>query len=189
MRKKRPDKRAGMSKNRTFSREKMSKGKRPTTMREYNALSQREQEIWDSVAHVMTRMRDRISLPKAAKEFGIAPTTVIELGRPALRKKNGRYVATKSDHLLRVVSILTANGRQEIATRDSRRASLIGSYWAAVQRYLHTGDDSALLKFRKTKVVDASGRRHLLLTDLAELNRQASAGVLSFESLYAGGSR
>jgi len=134
-------------------------------------------------------MRDGVSLPKASKEFGLAASTVVELGHPALRRKNGRHVATKTDRLLRVVSILKAKGRQEIATRDSRQASLIGSHWAAVQRYLQTGDDSALLKFKKTRVLDASGKHHRLLTDLKELVRQASAGVLSFESMYAGGSR
>jgi hypothetical protein len=134
-------------------------------------------------------MRDRISLTKASKEFDIEPSDVIQLGGPALRKENGRYVATKTDRLLRVVTILKAKGTKEIATRDSRQASLIGSYWAAVQRYLQTGDDSALLKFKKTRVADASGKRHRLLTDLEELVRQASAGVLSFESMYAGGSR
>jgi hypothetical protein len=162
---------------------------RPTTARQYHAMSPTKQETWDSVAHVVSRMRDRVSLSKASKEFGIAPSTVVELGRPALRKKNGKYFATKTDRLLRVVSILKAKGRMEIATRDSRQASLIGSYWAAVQRYLQTGDDSALLKFKKMKVIDASGKRHELLTNLGELNRQASAGVLSFESMYAGGSR
>ena len=163
--------------------------KRPTTARQYLSMSAKEQETWDSVAHVISRMRDRVSLSKAAKEFGISPSTVSELGRPALRKRNGRYVATKADSLLRVVTILTAKGRKTIATRDSRQASLIASYWAAVQRYLQTGHDSALLKFKKTRVVGASGKRHLLLTNLAELNKQASAGVLSFESLYAGDAR
>jgi hypothetical protein len=163
--------------------------KRPTTARQYYAMSPREQEIWDSLAHVISRVRDGQSLREASKEFGLAASTVVELGRPALRKKNGRYVATKTDRLLRVVTILTAKGKKEIATRDSRQASLIGSHWAAVQKYLQTGDDSALAKFKKTRVIDASGKRHLLLTNLVELNRQASAGVLSFESMYAGGSR
>jgi hypothetical protein len=163
--------------------------KRPATARQYYAMPPREQEIWDSLAHVISRVRDGQSLRKASKEFGLAASTVVELGRPALRKKNGRYVATKTDRLLRVVTILKAKGKKEIATRDSRQASLIGSYWAAVQRYLQTGDDSALLEFKKTRVLDASGKHHRLLTDLTELVRQASAGVLSFESMYAGGSR
>src|SRR5262249_11012899 len=94
--------------------------KRPETARQYAAMSEANQETWDSVAHVVSRMRDRVSLSKASKEFGIAPGTVMQLGRPALRRKNGRYVATRTDRLLRVVSILKRKGKQEIATRDSR---------------------------------------------------------------------
>ena len=134
-------------------------------------------------------MRDGASLREASEEFGLAASTFVELGRAVLRKKNGRYVAAKTDRLLRVLTILTAQGKKEIATRDSRQASLIGRYWATVQRYLQTGDDSVLLKFKKARVLGASGKRHRLLTDLPELVRQASAGVLSFNSMYAGGAR
>jgi hypothetical protein len=188
MRRKRRRKLNG-GKRRVVRRTRKTRNRVPNSARQYFAMSQKDQETWDSVAHVISRMRDRVSLQRASKEFGIAPGSVIQLGRPALRKKKGRYVATRTDSLLRVVSILKHKGKQVIATRDSRQASLIGSHWAAVQRYLQTGDDSALLKFKKTRIVDASGKRHQLLTDLAELNRQASAGVLSFESLYAGSSR
>jgi hypothetical protein len=87
------------------------------------------------------------------------------------------------------MNVLSKEGRKVIATRDSRQASLIGSHWAAVQRFLQTGDDSALLKFAKKRVVDARGKRYALLTDPKELERLGSAGVLSFESMYAGGSR
>jgi hypothetical protein len=179
----------GMTKKKRKNQRRQIISRAPTTARQYHAMSQKDQETWDSVAHVISKIRHGVPLPKASKEFGIAPSTVVELGRPAVRKKNGRYVATKTDHLLRVVTILTAKGKKEIATRDSRQASLIGSHWAAVQKYLQTGDDSALLRFKGIKVTDAIGKRHLLLTDLAELNRLASAGVLSFESMYAGGSR
>ncbi len=164
--------------------------RRPTTARQYYAMSQKDQGTWDSVAHAVSRIREGVSLPKASIEFGIPPSTVVELGRPALRKRNGRYLATKTDRLLRVVTALIAKkGKEVIATRDSRQASVVGAHWAAVQRYLQTGDDSALLRFKGKKVTDARGKRHLLLTDLAELNRLASAGVLSFESMYAGGAR
>ena len=174
---------------RTVRRRRTFHVKRPTTARQYFAMSQKDQETWDSVAHVISRMRDGLSLPNASKEFDIAPSIVVELGYPALRKKAGRYVAGKTDRLLRVLTILSVKGKNIIATRDSRQASLIGGQWAAVQRYLQTGDDSALLRFKGIKITDASRKRHLLLTDLAELNRLASAGVLSFESMYAGSSR
>jgi hypothetical protein len=113
----------------------------------------------------------------------------MERGRPALRKVKGRYVATKADRLLRIITILVAKDKKEIATRDSRQASIVGGHWAAVQKYLQTGDDEALVKFKGKSIVDASGKRHRLLTNLEKLNRLASAGVLSFESMYVGGLR
>jgi hypothetical protein len=163
--------------------------KKPNTARQYFLLSPRNQETWDSIGHVISKIRAGMTLPKAAREFGLAPKTVISFGRSALRKqKNGRYVAKKIDQLLRVVNVLTTD-RKEIATRDSRQASLVGGHWAAVQKFLQTGDDSALLKFAKKRIVDARRKRYPLLTDLKELERLASAGVLRFESMYAGGSR
>jgi hypothetical protein len=160
----------------------------PTTARQYSLRSRKFQETWDSVAQVISKMRaEHLSLPKASKEIGVDPAVVLKLGRSALRKqRNGQYVARKADRLLRVLSVLTPEGRREVAIRDSRQASLLGKYWAAVQRYLQTGDDSVLHELTGKKVIDASRKRHVLITDLAQLNRLGSAGVLSFESLYAG---
>jgi len=164
--------------------------KKPNTARQYFSLSPKNRETWDSIGHVISRIREGMTLPKAAKEFGLGTKIVITLGRSALRKqKNGRYVAKKTDQLLRVVNVLSTEGRKEIATRDSRQASLIGGHWAAVQKFLQTGDDSALLKFAKRRIVDARRKRYLLLTDVKELERLGSAGVLRFESMYAGGAR
>jgi hypothetical protein len=129
----------------------------------------------------------RISLRKASKEIGVDPSKVLKLGRSAIRKqKSGKYAARKTDRLLRILSVLTPEGRREIAVRDSHQGSLLGKYWASVQRYLQTGDDSALRKFKGKKITDASGKRHPLITDLRQLDTLGSAGVLSFESLYAG---
>ena len=180
----------GMAKRKRRNQRRKIASRAPSTARQYFLMPAMQQETWDSIGHVISKMRDGMTLPKAAKEFGLDRNTVIRLGRSALRKqKNGRYVAKKADQLLRVVNALTADDRKEIATRDSRQASIVGAHWAAVQKFLQTGDDSALLQFVKRKVVDARGKRHLLLTDLKELERLGSAGVLSFESLYAGGTR
>jgi hypothetical protein len=177
------------NRNRVVRREIKSRRDRiPTTARQYFSASRKFQETWDSVAHVVSMIRaERVSLRKASKEFGVDPSVVLRLGRSALRKhKNGTYAARKTDHLLRLLSIVTPEGRREIAVRDSRQASKLGSYWTAVQRYLQTGDDSALREFQGKKITDASRKRHLLITDLNQLNKLGSAGVLSFESLYAG---
>jgi hypothetical protein len=167
---------------------KFRREKGPTTARQYFSTSKRFQETWDTIAHVISKMRsDGVLLSKASKEFGIDPDVVLKFGRAALRKqKSGRYIARKTDRLLRILARITPEGRREIAVRDSRQASIIGSYWTAVHFYLQTGDDSALRSFTGKKVTDASGKRLLLLTDTRDLDRLASAGVLSFESLYAG---
>jgi len=129
---------------------------------------------------------DGLSLRQASQEYGIDARTVVRLGGSALHKgSNGRYKSKASDRLLRVLVIPTANGLREVATRDSRQASQIAEYSNAVHKYLETGDDAALRKLRRKTVTDASGKRVRLITDLADLDRLGSAGVLSFESLYA----
>lgn len=74
---------------------------------------------------------------------------------------------------------------REIAVRGSRQATLLGEYWNGVRKYLTTGDASGLKKFRGKKIRDTDGDQIPLITDLTELNRLGSAGVLSFESMYA----
>lgn len=109
---------------------------------------------------------------------------VIELGGSALRKqKNGRYKAKSFDRLLRVLNL--PGGSKEVAVRDSRTASKLAEYSNAVHQLVDTGDQSQLRKFKRLRLKDAQGKRIKLLTDVQELTRLGSAGVLSFESLYA----
>ena len=84
-----------------------------------------------------------------------------------------------------LLSSLTPEGRREIGIRDSRQASMLGDYWHAIDLYRDTGDSSKVLTFRGKYVIDADGERFPFLTDLGEIDRLGSAGVLSFESLHA----
>ena len=159
----------------------------PRTVKQFAALAPRSQDRWIRITHTVSKMRtDRVSLREASHEFGLDPGVVTRLGKSALRKrKNGQYVAKPADNLLRILAVPTADGKREIAVAGSRQATILGKYWAAVQKYLQTGHSSALAKFRGKRVTDASGKRVPLLTDLTELDRLGSFGVLSFESLYA----
>jgi hypothetical protein len=163
------------------------RNRRPQTAEQYFAQSTRFQDRWNRVTHVISKMRaEGVSLPEASREFGLDPRTVVRLGKPALKKRaHGRYSAKPTDNLVRVLLVPTGDGLREVAVRDSRQASLLAGYWAAVQKYLETGDASALRKIRRKTIVDANGKRVRLIKDLTELERQGSAGVLSFESLYA----
>ena len=159
----------------------------PRTAPQYFAKAGRFQDTWNRVNHVITKMRaDGLSLHRAAREIGISPRTVVRWAKSALRKnKIGRFVAKKTDRLVRVLKVLTLEGQRDIAIGDSRQASLLAGYWDAVQKYLESGAASGLAKFRGQVVTDASGSEIPLLTDLKELDRLGAAGVLSFESLYA----
>jgi len=163
--------------------------KRPTlrSAEQYFALPEDRQHQWNRTTHVLQRMRSQgISLSQAARETGISRRKVIDLGGSALKKQaNGRYAARSFDRLLRVLIIPSRGGLTEIAVRDSRTASKLGEYSAAVQRFVQTGDQSKLCQFKKLKLKDASGNAIKLLTAPKELMRLGNAGVLSFESIYA----
>jgi len=158
----------------------------PQTVEEFFAMSKQDQDLWNNVGQAVTEVRAGASLRQASRKFDLDPRKVAQLARPALRKlRNGRWAARTHDHLLRVLVIPSPEGLREIGVNDSRQATQLGKYWTAVERYRDTGDASALREFRGNYIIDASGKRVPLLTDLRELDRLGSAGVLSFESLYA----
>jgi hypothetical protein len=160
----------------------------PQTVEEFFAMPESSRETLIGVAGTVSKMRaDRISLTKASREFGVSPRTVKRLAAPALRKlSNGRYAAKGNDRIFRVVIAVTRHkGPVEVATTDFRQASKAGKHSAAVQRYIETGDNSALARFKNKYLVDAQGKRIALMTDLDDLDRLGSAGELSFESLCA----
>jgi len=159
----------------------------PRTAKEFLAKPKSFQDTWSAVTHVISKMRaDRMSLRQASREFDLDPRLVARLGKSALRKRrNGQYLARRSDKLLRILAVPTPDGVREVATRDSKEATQLGKYWAAVQKYLQTGNESGLKKFRRKRITDASGKKIPLVLDTAVLDQLGSAGVLSFESLYA----
>jgi hypothetical protein len=179
--------RRNSNRNRRHSKTSKQRIFAPRTAKEYFAKPDAFQDRWNRVAHVVSMMRtEGVSLRRAARQFEIDPRQVVNLAKSALRKReNGRYAAKPSDRLLRILAVPKAQGVREFATRDSKQASTVGKYWSALQRYLQTGDDSALRNFEGQSVSDESHKKQVLITDLRELDRLGSAGVFSFESLYA----
>jgi len=158
---------------------------RPKTAKQYFALPVALQETWNRAVHVHSKMLSGTSFTEASREFGISPNKVKALLGSTLKKsKSGRYVAKASDRLLRVLVIPGPQGLQEVAVKGSDVASKIAEYSSAVQKYIRTGDSSQLKKFKRLRLLDEKGQRIKLITDLAELKKLGSAGVLSFESLY-----
>ena len=175
-----------MAERKSKTRSGQAKRRAPRTATQFFARPIRQRESLAKTAHVLSAMRSEgLSLRKASREVGISSQTVRRHAGAALRKTKSGIKARASDRMLRVLLLPTPSGLAEIATRDSRVATMVGEYWNAVHVFLQTGDDAELARFRGQNVVDAEGNRVALLTDLDELERLGSAGVLSFESLYA----
>jgi hypothetical protein len=166
------------------------KAQRPNTQSKNKRITRSvaARNTLDRVNSVVRRMRsDGLSLRKAAQESRVAPRTVLKQATSALRRtKSGRYAAKKNDRQVRLLMIPTPQGPTEIEVRGLKAASLLGRYWAAVHKYYETGDKS-VEKFNGEFITAADGTKYPLLTDPDVLDSLGSAGVLSFESLYAGG--
>jgi len=160
----------------------------PRTLQEFERLSLGERDNWTKAIDVLRTMREhpRTSLQSASAQSAMRPEIAKRLLRPALLKQsNGRYRVKPGDQLLRVLRMLTPDGPVEIGVRGSRQASTVGEYWAAVQKYIATGDAIGLNKLRGKGIRDAAGNEITLITDTQQLKRLGFAGQLSFESIYA----
>jgi hypothetical protein len=179
--------RSARQKGRSIAPPTRNKHVAPRSAEQYFAKPPRFREVWNRITQVITKMRShKISLQQASLELGVDPRTVVRHCAAALRKSaNGRFAAKSSDRLLRVLVIPSHVGTREIAVRGSRPASQLAKYWAGVQKYLQTGNTSGVKGFRGTKIVDANGHQISLITDLRKLDRLGSAGIFSFESIYA----
>jgi hypothetical protein len=116
------------------------------TSEQLSALRPSEREARRRAFDALALMRrEGLSLRSAAAQAGATPAAVLRHAGPALEQEHGRYQAKRSDRLLRVMSVLGADGVvHEVEVRGSRQASLVGEHWAAIGHYLQTGDDSRL---------------------------------------------
>jgi hypothetical protein len=178
--------RKGSTKKRS-GRRASSKRRAPRTAEQLAVRPERFKSLWDRIIGVVSKMRnEKASLKQASRETGVSPRTVKRWAGSALQKSgSGKWSPKKDDNLLRVLIVPTEKGKREIGVRGFRQASLLGKYWGEVENYLQVGDSSGLKQFRGKRIRAANGEVIPYLTDLAELRRLGSAGVLSFESLYA----
>lgn len=158
----------------------------PRNLAEFDKMPRRSRQAFENVTHAITRIREGASLKSAATEFGVAPRSIVTIGKCALRKTaGGRYVAKPSDKLLRVFSVPVHGGPIDVAVRGSRAATVVSERAIAQRQFARTGDTSRLHALEGTTLLDAEGREVPFLTDPDELERQGDLGMLSYESIYA----
>jgi AraC-like DNA-binding protein len=112
----------------------------------WESLSLREQKTRIRALEVLSEARRREgSLSRLSRERGISPRTV-RRATGAFGKREGRWVATRSDRIQRRLKTYEQGRRTEVLVADSRTASLVSEYAHAVQVYLETGDARLALR-------------------------------------------
>lgn len=129
--------------------------------------------------HAVRELSQGKSLRQAAKTAGIAPSTVKrynerrQLYQPVYHYKNSQPTTVKGYQVEQPGStpILTSDGTLILAPPvDAKMASILGSYWNAVEAALQ-GNDRALRTFTHTTIFDLYGNTYQLLTDVDTIYR------------------
>lgn len=148
-------------------------------------LTERSQDARERALEALANVRTEGWSPtRAAKAAGTTLKTMKRYLGPVLEKQeSGRYKAKGYDRMIRMMRFQTEKGLIALEVKDSRSASRIAKYWAAVDHYLTDGDPERLKPFRG-KSVQVNGEPHPFITDLDTLERLALAGEVRFEDLY-----
>jgi hypothetical protein len=135
---------------------------------------------------VLSQMRQGQSLYEAARAERIAPDTVRRyVGAALVREPGGRYRAKSTDRFARRMKFLVSGKVIVVEPANSREASKLARYWAAVNYYVTTGDAKPLWSFRRQRLRVVGKIQLPFLTSLEDIYQLARAGELSFEDLYA----
>lgn len=122
------------------------------TAKDFGELRPSQKQARARALDALSKVRHGETLTRAAKEAGTTPNTVAKYAGENLHHERGRVVASRFDRLFRVMNVVTTEGVQELPLRSSRQASLVGEHANAVKKFLLSGDDEPLDKFRGVKV-------------------------------------
>jgi hypothetical protein len=122
-----------------------------------------------------------LSIDAAAREEGTTPATLKKYLPAALRRsKSGRWVATKSDRYVRLLSLPGPHGPVIVRARGSKEAQFASAYLASLSRWTRTEKPYELASFHGKKVGGFE-----LITASRTLKALGDAGLLQIDSLYA----
>jgi lambda repressor-like predicted transcriptional regulator len=143
-------------------------------------MSDRHYEATIRAFRAISRMRhDGLSLLQAAREEGTTPATVRNRLPATLRFKKGRWVVTKSDRYVRLLSLPGPHGPVTVRARGSEEARFASAYLASIARWARTEKPYELAPFHGKNIGDFE-----LITASRTLRALSDAGLLQLDSLY-----
>lgn len=145
-------------------------------------ISDRSFEAKQRAFHAVARMRHDGMLPSVAvSEEGTTIATIKKYVPATLRKsKTGRWVVTKRDNYVRMLSLPGPHGPVTVRVRGSKEAQFASAYLASVKRWGKTRKSYELAPFHGKKVGDFQ-----LITASRTLRALEDAGLLQLDTLYA----
>jgi hypothetical protein len=124
---------------------------------------------------------DKLSPSQAAKEEGTTLATIKKYLPATLRKtRTGRWVVTKGDSYIRLLSLPGPHGPVIVRAPGSEEARFASAYLASLKRWAKSAKAYELAPFHGKKV---GGFR--LITASRTLRALSDAGLLQLDSLYA----
>lgn len=138
-------------------------------LKPFDSLSFEEKDLRKRSLLALSDLRKGKSLTLAAKEQGIKMKDALKHLGSAVFKKNGKWVAAKTDRIERGRWLYSNGKKVSIVVKSSRDASLISKYLNAVRIALRTGNEKALEEFKNVKIKAADGKEYPLEIDLEKL--------------------
>lgn len=162
-----------------------ARGHGTASLRMWETAGLQGQPKYDASIEVLRLRRAGLSWTKATRQAGITKDTALRYTGAAYEQDaKGRWIPKKSDRLYRSMRFHDGRGWFWVEPANSREANKLAAYQRAVKRYLETGDDRGLRKFKRMMLKTRQKTSLPFLTDLDQLDRLGEAGQLSFEDLY-----
>lgn len=118
---------------------------------------------------ILREMRKGEKLSPVLEKMGLRTEFAVKHLGKNLYKYGGTWKVTKADTIQAEMLIYSTEGQKTIVTASSKDRSLIGEYFASVQKALKNNDPSILARFKDVQIVDAEGNVNHFETDLDKL--------------------
>jgi hypothetical protein len=135
----------------------------------WNPLSAQDKRDRNLSLQNLREMRKGKNLSSVLEKIGKRTEFAVKHLGKNLYKSGGTWKVTKNDTIQVNMLIYSTEGQETIVTASSKDRSLIGEYFASVQKALKNNDPSVLAKFKDVQIVDAKGKVHHFETDLNKL--------------------
>lgn len=135
----------------------------------WKTLSAQDKRDRNLSLQILREMRKGENLSSVLEKIGKRTEFAVKHLGKKLYKSGGTWKVTKADTIQVNMLIYSTEGQKTIVTASSKDRSLIGEYFASVQKATKNNDPSVLAKFKDIQIVDAEGKVHHFETDLDKL--------------------